>query len=81
MGEIIYKIVAVGKRGQVVIPADVRRKCCVGPGDKILVFGQAVSKCIWLVKFRDLVGLSSVYFGSDLERRDDLAAGLQRKER
>lgn len=44
MGRIIkgdyYGSVTVGQRGQIVLPADVRRDFGIEPGDKILVYGR-----------------------------------------
>jgi len=33
-----YGSATLGERGQVVIPAEARKDCAIGPGDKLLVF-------------------------------------------
>jgi AbrB family looped-hinge helix DNA binding protein len=38
MESCFYGSATLGERGQVVIPADARRDCSIGPGDKLLVF-------------------------------------------
>ena len=42
--------VTVGERGQVVIPAEARKRCAVEPGDKLLVFIDPVTHGVTLVK-------------------------------
>ncbi|NCO32324.1 MAG: hypothetical protein AUJ92_19080 [Armatimonadetes bacterium CG2_30_59_28] len=37
-GDMFCGMATVGARGQVVIPAEVRKKCRIGKGDKLLVF-------------------------------------------
>lgn len=36
----IFGAVTVGERGQVVIPADIRRSLNVNPGDKLIIFSK-----------------------------------------
>ena len=36
----IYGAVTVGERGQVVIPAEIRKSFKIKPGDKLIVFGR-----------------------------------------
>ena len=43
-----YGSVTVGERGQVVIPADVRDKLGIKPGDKLLAFQAPIGKGIIL---------------------------------
>ncbi len=38
IGQYFFGAVTVGERGQVVIPADARKRCNMDPGDKLLVF-------------------------------------------
>ena len=42
--------VTVGERGQIVIPADVRSKMEIDPGDKVLVFTRSDGKDILITK-------------------------------
>jgi len=36
--DMFYGVATVGERGQVVIPAAIRRRCKIGKGDRLLVF-------------------------------------------
>lgn len=38
-GKYFYGAVAVGERGQVVVPMEARKEYGIKPGDKLLVFG------------------------------------------
>jgi AbrB family looped-hinge helix DNA binding protein len=42
--------VTVGKRGQIVIPAEVRTQLLIGPGDKVLVFTRGDGKDMLITK-------------------------------
>lgn len=61
-------MVTVGERGQVVIPADARKKMDINPGDKLLVMGHPFAEGIVFVKLdsmretlsRFMEGLSGV---------------------
>ena len=46
-----YGSTTVGERGQIVLPADVRKKLGIKPKDKILVMGMPELSGIMLVKF------------------------------
>jgi AbrB family looped-hinge helix DNA binding protein len=37
----VYGSATVGERGQIVIPADVRRSFSIKPGDKLMVFAKS----------------------------------------
>lgn len=37
----VYGSATVGERGQIVIPADVRRSFSIKPGDKLIVFAKS----------------------------------------
>jgi len=39
-GEYFYGVASVGEKGQIVIPAEARKKMDVKKGDKLLVFGM-----------------------------------------
>jgi len=45
-----YGAATVGERGQVVIPADARKKFGIHPGDKVLVMGHPAGSGILLCK-------------------------------
>ena len=42
--------VTVGERGQVVIPAEVRKALGIEPGDRLLVFRQPTGRALMLAK-------------------------------
>ena len=46
----LYRIAKVGERGQIVIPAEARRKLNIRPGDKLLVLGHPSVAGILLCK-------------------------------
>jgi AbrB family looped-hinge helix DNA binding protein len=50
----IYGVATIGERGQVVIPADVRRSLKVKPGDKLIVLFRPDRKLIGLMPEEDL---------------------------
>jgi AbrB family looped-hinge helix DNA binding protein len=52
--EHFFGSVTVGERGQVVIPAEARKKMDISPGDKLLVMGHPFAKGIVLAKIDDL---------------------------
>jgi AbrB family looped-hinge helix DNA binding protein len=45
----IYGAVTVGKRGQVVIPAKLRKSFNIKPRDRLMVFAEAHKKIIGLI--------------------------------
>ena len=48
--EQFYGAVTVGERGQVVIPAEARKRMGIAAGDKLLVMGHPFSEGVVLVK-------------------------------
>ena len=68
-----YGSVTVGERGQVVLPAKVRTKFNINPGDKLLVLAPENSEDGWAVMLVDSDVLSNVFsnmskdFGEILE--------------
>lgn len=48
--ERFYGAVTVGERGQVVIPADARRRFGIAPGDKILILADPAKHALMLCK-------------------------------
>jgi AbrB family looped-hinge helix DNA binding protein len=76
----------VGERGQVVIPADARKKFSIHPGDKVLVMGHPEGAGILLFKIdsvREMLsavldGLSRIESGSaEAEAEDERKQQLQ----
>ncbi len=49
-----YGSVTVGERGQVVIPAEARKKLGLNPGDKLLVMGHPFATGIVLAKIESV---------------------------
>jgi len=53
--DMIYSIVTVGERGQLVIPAEARKNCNISPGDKLVVIKDPIhQKWLVLAKLSDL---------------------------
>jgi AbrB family looped-hinge helix DNA binding protein len=50
LGDLFVGAVTIGERGQVVIPAEARKRCAMEPGDKLLVFIDPVTHGITMVK-------------------------------
>jgi AbrB family looped-hinge helix DNA binding protein len=61
MEEYFFGTVTVGERGQVVIPAEARKKMNIHSGDKILVMGHPNGRGIFLCKI-DAMRDMSKYF-------------------
>jgi AbrB family looped-hinge helix DNA binding protein len=40
----------VGERGQIVIPAEARKRYSINPGDKVLVIGHPNASGVWVCK-------------------------------
>lgn len=40
----------VGERGQIVIPAEARKRYNINPGDKVLVLGHPTASGVWVCK-------------------------------
>jgi AbrB family looped-hinge helix DNA binding protein len=55
-----YGSVTVGERGQVVIPASLREKQGINPGDKLLVFGHPSGHGVMLARLQDLQRMSEL---------------------
>ena len=53
--EMVYSIVTVGERGQLVIPAEARKDCNISPGDKLIVLKDPIHhKSLTFAKLTDL---------------------------
>lgn len=59
--EHFFGSVTVGERGQVVIPAEARKRLDINPGDKLLVMGHPFGKGIVLAKIDSLRELLAVF--------------------
>lgn len=62
-----YGAATVGDRGQVVIPADARKKLGINPGDKVLVLGHPIGEGLLLCKIDHLRKVLSAHL-SELDR-------------
>ncbi|MBI2843942.1 MAG: AbrB/MazE/SpoVT family DNA-binding domain-containing protein [Armatimonadetes bacterium] len=54
LDEQFFGAVTVGERGQVVIPADARKKLDINPGDKLLVMGHPYGAGVVLAKIESM---------------------------
>ena len=68
-----YGSVTVGERGQVVIPAEARKKYGIEAGDKLLMMGMPHEEGLMLCKIDALREFMKVVLG-DLERMEEIAA-------
>ncbi len=64
---LFYGTATVGERGQVVIPADARKKLGINPGDKVLVLQHPLAQGVMLCKLDAMRGVFSSLV-EDLER-------------
>ena len=68
-----YGTATVGDRGQVVIPADARKKHNIHPGDKVLVMGHPAGSGLILCKIDAMREVFSTLL-ADLERIESRVA-------
>ena len=68
-----YGTATVGDRGQVVIPADARKKCDIHPGDKVLVMSHPAGQGLIMFKIDAMREVFSALL-ADLERIESQAA-------
>ncbi len=54
LDELFFGSATVGERGQIVVPADARRKYNIHPGDKVLVVGLPNGRGIIVCKIDEL---------------------------
>ncbi len=66
-----YGAVTVGERGQLVIPAELRKTLNIKPGDQLMVFAKTDKKLISLIPSKD--------FSQFLERAAKLISKLESK--
>jgi len=71
--ECFYGAATVGERGQVVIPAEARKKYGIHPGDKVLVMGHPGGSGIMLCKFDAMREFFSSFL-EDLRRLESRVA-------
>lgn len=65
--EHFYGTATVGERGQIVVPADARKKYNISPGDKVLVLGHSGGGGLLILKIDSLREAFS-YFLENLDR-------------
>jgi AbrB family looped-hinge helix DNA binding protein len=63
MEDLFYGTATVGDRGQIVIPAEARKKLDINPGDKVLVVKHPTTEVLAIFK----IGVMSDVFESMLE--------------
>ena len=56
-----YGAVTVGERGQVVIPAEARKRFQIDPGDKLLIMGDPGKRSLMLCKMDTLREFMTVF--------------------
>ncbi len=66
-----YGAVTVGERGQLVVPAELRKTLNIKPGDQLMVFAKTDKKIISLIPSKD--------FSQFLERAAKLISKLESK--
>jgi len=71
--EIFFGTATVGERGQVVIPAEARKKLNINPGDKMLVMSHPTATGVLLCKIDAMRELFRSFL-TDLERLEKKAA-------
>lgn len=76
LDELFYGSSIIGERGQIVVPAEARRKYDMHPGDKVLVFGLHRGHGILVCKIDDLRKMFST-LQSSLENIESLMAEEQ----
>lgn len=69
-----YGSVTVGERGQIVIPAEARKKYAIEAGDKLLMMGTPHEEGLMLCKIDALREFMKLMLG-DLERVEEMASG------
>ena len=79
LGDFFYGSVTVGERGQVVIPADARKRFGIEPGHKLLVFRHPHHAGLVLARLDDVQSLLSQLqaMGVVLAAVADEAAGTE----
>jgi AbrB family looped-hinge helix DNA binding protein len=73
INEMFFGTATVGERGQVVIPAEARKKLNINPGDKMLVMSHPTATGVLLCKIDAMRELFRSFL-TDLERLEKKAA-------
>ncbi len=85
LGEEFYGAVTMGERGQVVIPAQARKKLGIEPGDKLLVHAAGSGHAIVLIPAKRLIAmmrkLEELTAESDLEQEEGPGKGVVSEDR
>jgi len=71
----IYGAATVGERGQISLPAEVRRELGINPGDKVMVFGNKLNDSIVLIK-ADVFESFADFFMTKLNKLGSSAQGF-----
>ena len=71
LGDLFYGAVTMGERGQVVIPAEARKKHGLRRGDKLLVFRHPHVRGMVLARLDDVQAL-----GEELQQWRDFVSGM-----
>lgn len=53
----LYGAVTIGERGQLVIPADLRKELKIKPGDKLMIFAKVDKKVMSMMREEDFSNL------------------------
>jgi len=67
----VYGTVTIGERGQLVIPADLRKAIRIKSGDQLMVFAKPERKVISIIPIRE--------FGVFLRRAEKIITKLEKK--
>ncbi|MBC7286806.1 MAG: AbrB/MazE/SpoVT family DNA-binding domain-containing protein [Armatimonadetes bacterium] len=51
---VVYGVVTVGERGQIVIPAEARRELGIAPGDKVIVLAVHPGRALTIAPIHDV---------------------------
>jgi AbrB family looped-hinge helix DNA binding protein len=76
-----YGSTVIGEKGQIVIPAEVRKKFGIKTGDKFLVMTGHRGVGIMLLKADSLAKFVRQVFGDDLSNLLDMGTGSRRLKR
>jgi AbrB family looped-hinge helix DNA binding protein len=67
----VYGAATVGERGQLVIPADLRKDLGIKPGDRLMIFAKVDKKMISLMREKD--------FSDFLHKASNIISKLENK--
>lgn len=69
----------VGERGQIVIPAEARKRYNINPGDKVLVMGHPNASGVWVCKIDAMREVFSSML-TEIEKLESKISGSQDAE-